>query len=76
MTTPAQPQTPEKKGLFLKLRDFKLIEQIIEEYNLNKETNEVDFNNMKDDEKQILWKVKTIIRNMEAARLRPKENLE
>lgn len=63
----------EKKGLFLKYQDFKKLEKIIEEYNIPEEKDEIDFNNMKLDEKEILWKIKTIIRNMEAVRLRARE---
>ena len=67
------PAIPEKKqGLFLKYKDFKMLEKIIEDYNLD-DSNEVDFNGMKPDEKAILWKIKTIIRNMESVRLRSKE---
>lgn len=59
----------EKKGLFLKYQDFKKLEKIIEEYN-SEVDGIIDFNNMKLDEKEILWKIKTIIRNMESVRLR------
>jgi hypothetical protein len=59
----------EKKGLFLKYQDFKKLEKIIEEYNVG-ENGETNFNSMNDDEKEILWKIKTIIRNMESVRLR------
>ena len=61
-----------KKGLFLKYRDFKILEKIIEDYNAT-DDGEVDFNNMKQDEKDLLWKIKTIIRNMESVRLRSNE---
>ena len=61
--------TNQKRGLFLKYQDFKKLERIIEEYNLDS-NGDVDFNQMKVDEKEILWKIKTIIRNMEAVRLR------
>jgi hypothetical protein len=66
-----QPNNPEEKkgGLHLKYHDFKKLEKIIEEYNLDDNSN-VDFNNMSSDEKDILWKIKTIIRNMESVRLR------
>lgn len=67
------PETP-KKGLFLKYQDFKKLEKIIEEYNFDETKQEVDFNLMKDDEKQLLWKIKTIIRNMESVRLRANES--
>jgi hypothetical protein len=63
----------EKKGLFLKYNDFKKLERIIEDYNSDDEGT-VDFNSMKDDEKEILWKIKTIVRNMESVRLRAKES--
>jgi hypothetical protein len=67
----------EKKGLYLKYQDFKKIERIIESYNVfeNDGTSQVtvDFNNMPEDEKEMLWKIKTIIRNMESVRLRAKE---
>jgi hypothetical protein len=62
-------ETNQKRGLFLKYQDFKKLERIIEEYNLDS-NGDVDFNQMKVDEKEILWKIKTIIRNMEAVRLR------
>lgn len=62
----------ERKGFFLKYQDFKKIERIIEEYNLD-DKGEVDFNRMKPDEKEILWKIKTVIRNMESVRLRINE---
>jgi hypothetical protein len=55
--------------LHLKYRDFKTLEKIIEDYNSDEKGN-VDFNSMKSDEKEILWKIKTIIRNMESIRLR------
>jgi hypothetical protein len=64
---------PKKKGLFLKYQDFKKLERIIEEYNFDNEKQEVDFNSMKPDEKDVLWKIKTIIRNMESVRLRSNE---
>jgi hypothetical protein len=67
--TPASNSNQEKKGLFLKYQDFKKLERIIEDYNLD-DNNNIDFNNMKSDEKEILWKIKTIIRNMESVRLR------
>ena len=60
----------QKKGLFLKYQDFKKLERIIEDYNFNEDKQEVDFNLMKNDEKELLWKIKTIIRNMESVRLR------
>ena len=60
----------KKQGLFLKYQDFKKLERIIEDYNFNDDKQEVDFNQMKDDEKELLWKIKTIIHNMESARLR------
>lgn len=68
---PAQPQqTQEKKsGFFLKYYDYKALERIIEAYNLDSYGN-VNFNDMKADEKDLLWKIKTVIRNMEAVRLR------
>ena len=66
----------EKKGLFLKYQDFKKLEKVIEDYNYNEERQEVDFNQMKDDEKELLWKIKTIIRNMESVRLRPNNSNE
>jgi hypothetical protein len=65
--------TTEKKGLFLKYQDFKKLERIIEDYNFDETKQEVDFNNMKDDEKSLLWKIKTIIRNMESVRLRARD---
>lgn len=71
MTMPANPT--EKKGLFLKYRDFKKLEEIIESYNEDEHGN-IDFNAMKSDEKEILWKIKTIIRNMESVRLRTNES--
>jgi hypothetical protein len=64
-----ETMTNQKRGLFLKYQDFKKLERIIEEYNLDS-NGDVDFNQMKVDEKEILWKIKTIIRNMEAVRLR------
>ena len=67
------PQVTEKKGLFLKYQDFKKLERIIEDYNWSEEKQEVDFNLMKDDEKSLLWKIKTIIRNMESVRLRSRD---
>ena len=75
MTSPDKLKS-EKKGLFLKYPDFKKLEKIIEEYNFNEEKDEVDFNRMKPDEKEILWKIKTIIRNMESVRLRVEERRE
>lgn len=63
----------ERKGLFLKYRDFKILEKIIEEYNISSDHSDddmVDFSRMSKDEKDILWKIKTIIRNMESVRLR------
>ena len=76
--TPEIPETTRtfnKKGLFLKYQDFKKLERIIEDYNFSEEKQEVDFNQMKDDEKELLWKIKTIIRNMESVRLRPYEKV-
>jgi hypothetical protein len=69
-------QEQEKKGFHLKYQDFKRLEMIIESYNKFEESEEIDFNNMPDDEKNILWKIKTIIRNMESVRLRIKEKSE
>ena len=66
----------KKQGLFLKYQDFKKLERIIEDYNFNDDKQEVDFNIMKSDEKELLWKIKTIIRNMESVRLRSNENSE
>jgi hypothetical protein len=76
MTTPRiqTDKEPDKKGLFLKYNDFKKLEKIIEDYN-SEEDGTVDFNGMKDDEKEILWKIKTIIRNMESVRLRTTEKV-
>lgn len=62
-------QDDKPKGFFLKYQDFKKLERILEEINFDSEGN-VDFGNMKADEKEILWKIKTIIRNMESVRLR------
>ena len=59
----------EKKGFHLRYEDFKSLERIIEGYSI--EDGKVDFNSMPDDEKDILWKIKTVIRNMESVRLRP-----
>jgi hypothetical protein len=59
-----------KKGFYLNYKDYKQIEKIIEEHNLDSDGN-VDFNNIPEDEKEILWKIKTVIRNMESVRLRP-----
>jgi hypothetical protein len=64
---PSQPN--QNRPFTLRYRDFKSLERIIEEYNLDDRGN-VDFNKMSDDEKEILWKIKTVIRNMESARLR------
>ena len=62
--------TPERRqGFFLKYKDFKMLEKIIEEYNTDDHGN-VDFNNMSKDEKDILYKIKTVIRNMEMVRLK------
>ena len=65
-----------KKGLYLKYQDFKKLEKIIETYNKFDDSEDIDFNQMPNDEKEILWKIKTIIRNMESVRLRSdnKEN--
>lgn len=75
MSTPGQPTSEKKGGFHLKYRDFKSIEEIIESYHLFPEghdlAGEVDFNSMDDKEKDILWKIKTVIRNMESVRLRP-----
>lgn len=70
-TTTSQPN--KKSGMYLKYQDFKKLEKIIEDYNSD-DQGVIDFNNMKADEKEILWKVKTIIRNMESVRLRVNEN--
>ena len=70
-TTTRQPN--KKSGMYLKYQDFKKLEKIIEDYNSD-DQGVIDFNNMKADEKEILWKVKTIIRNMESVRLRVNEN--
>jgi hypothetical protein len=69
--SPSKIEEP-KKGLFLRYPDFKTLERIIEEYNSDNR-GIVDFNNMKQDEKDILWKIKTIIRNMESVRLRARD---
>lgn len=61
--------TEKKKGYFLNYRAYKKLERIIEDYNLD-ENGEVDFRNMKADEKEVLWQLKTVIRNMESVRLR------
>lgn len=53
----------------LKYKDFKRLEKIIEEYHLD-DKGDVDFNSIPQDEKELLWKIKTIIRNMESVRLR------
>jgi len=72
--TPQVPTTkPKTGGFFLKYQDFKKIENIIESYHVL-ENGEIDFNSMEPDEKDILWKVKTVIRNMESVRLRNTEN--
>jgi hypothetical protein len=71
MTIPANPEV-KKSGLFLKYQDFKKLEKIIEEHNLD-DKGEVDFNNIPTDEKEMLWKIKTIIRNMESVRLRVRD---
>jgi hypothetical protein len=66
------PQSTEalKRPFTLKYEDYKSLERIIEDYNFDEQTKKVDFNRMSDDEKTILWKIKTIIRNMESVRLR------
>ena len=66
-------QPDKKSGMYLKYQDFKKLEKIIEDYNSD-DQGVIDFNNMKADEKEILWKVKTIIGNMESVRLRVSEN--
>jgi hypothetical protein len=71
--TPETSNQSQRKGLFLKYQDFKKLERIIEDYNFNDEKQEVDFNLMKNDEKELLWKIKTIIRNMESVRLRTRD---
>lgn len=63
--------TKPRRGLFLNYQDFKKLERIIEDYNFNSELKEVDFDHMELDEKEVLWKIKTIIQNIESARLRP-----
>lgn len=61
----------EKKPPFrLTYRDYKKLEEILEAYNMKDGTDIIDFNGMQKDEKEILWKIKTIIRNMESVRLR------
>jgi hypothetical protein len=60
----------KQKGFHLKYQDFKKLEKIIEDYNFDEEKGLVDFNGMSDEEKDILWKIKTVIRNMESVRLR------
>jgi dTDP-4-dehydrorhamnose 3,5-epimerase-like enzyme len=60
MTQANDIKTP-RRGLFLKLEDFKAIEKFYEEVR----TDELDA-----DEKKTLWKIKTIIHNIESARLR------
>lgn len=49
-------------GLRLHHTDFKLIAEILESIDLSKQ------------ERHLLWKVKTIIHNMDMARLRKEEN--
>jgi hypothetical protein len=63
------PEEKRKSGYFLRLEDFKKIEEIIEYYNCN-EKGVIDTVDMANDEKDILWKVKTIIHNIESSRLR------
>lgn len=75
-TNQQSPESEKKSGLFLKYQDFKKLERILEEYNLFEDKSEVDFNNMSSDEKEILWKIKTIIRNMESVRLRTNNSSE
>jgi hypothetical protein len=54
---------PENKsnGLRLQYSDFKLLNEILESIDLTKR------------EKHLLWKVKTILHNMDMARLRKRE---
>lgn len=59
----------KKRGYFLNYQDYKTLEKILEEHNTD-DRGKIDFNNIPADEKAILWKVKTIIRNMESVRLR------
>lgn len=79
MTTPELPNQ-DKRGFFLKYRDYKKLEEIIESYHLFPESHdlagEVDFNSIPNDEKDLLWKIKTIIRNMESVRLRATQETE
>lgn len=75
-TNKLSDKSSEKSGFFLKYQDFKKIEKAIESYNKFEDSEEVDFNNMPEDEKLILWKVKTIIRNMESVRLRANSTQE
>lgn len=65
------PEVTERKksGYFLRLKDFQKIEEIIEAYHMN-DQNEVMLESIPDDEKDILYKVKMIIHNIESARLR------
>lgn len=78
--TPEEFQTKEqfistnnyKKGFFLRYSDFKKIEEIIEGYHTDND-GELDFDSIPNDEKEILWKIKTIIRNIELSKLRPRE---
>jgi hypothetical protein len=64
-----QNEIKRSRGFQLKYRDFKALERIIEDYNSD-DNGVINFNEMKPDEKDILWKIKTIIRNMESVRLR------
>lgn len=66
----------ERKGFHLRYNDYKKLEKIIESYNYYENSNEIDFNNMPEEEKEILWKIKTVIRNMESVRLRNNSDKE
>jgi hypothetical protein len=73
--TPETSNQTQKKGLFLKYQDFKKLERVIEDNCFSEDKQEVDFNLMSNDEKELLWKIKTIIRNMESVRLRSNDRV-
>ncbi len=72
-----QPTEQPKKGFHLRYGDYRKIVEFIEDsYRHEKNDDVIDFNSIPPDIKDLLWKVKTVIRNMESVRLRTDNNIE
>lgn len=71
--TNAQAAQRESGGIYLKYDDFRLLDDIMEDYFNDKsdtQRNHTLQSDMTAEDKALMWKIKTILHNMESKRLR------